>query len=154
MSAGESVGARTKAGVGEEQLLYARVLAVGMYTGLLTLLVTFALYLGGVVEPAIPIDELPRYWTMDVQTYLEAANHEYLHRSHELIGWWWVTALGRGDFLTFVGIAFLSAVTPMCFLAIVPMLLRKGDRIFAAIALAEVVILALAASGVLMTGAH
>ncbi len=34
----------------EEQLLYARILEKGMYTGLLLLLVTFVLYLTGILE--------------------------------------------------------------------------------------------------------
>jgi len=141
-------------GVSDEQLLYARILAAGMYTGLVTLLVTFGLYLSGAVEPAVPIGELPRYWTMDVQTYLEAVNREYLHRDHALTGWWWLGAVDRGDFLTFVGIALLAAVTPVCFAGIVPLMLRKRDWIYVTIAVTEVVILALAASGVLIAGGH
>ena len=88
------MGEHRTPGVSDEQLLYARILAAGMYTGLVILLVTFALYLSGAIEPAVPIDGLPRFWTMDVQTYLETVNREYLHRDHVLTGWWWVTALG------------------------------------------------------------
>ncbi len=141
-------------GVSDEQLLYARILAAGMYTGLVTLLVTFAIYLTGAMEPAVPISELPRYWTMDVQTYLHTVNAEYLHREHALTGWWWVSALGSGDFLTWSGIALLACVTPVCFSGIVPMLVRRRDWIYAAIAVTEVAILALAASGVLTAGGH
>lgn len=141
-------------GVSDEQLLYARILAVGMYTGLATLLVTFAIYITGAMEAAVPISELPRYWTMDVQTYLHTVNEEYLHREHALTGWWWVSALGSGDFLTWVGIALLACVTPVCFAGIVPMLVRKRDWIYAAIAVVEVVVLTLAASGVLAAGGH
>ena len=140
--------------VSDEQLLYARILAAGMYTGLLTLLVTFAVYLTGAMEPAVPIGELPRYWTMDVQTYLHTVNEEYVHHPHALTGWWWVGALGSGDFLTFVGIALLASVTPVCFAGIVPMLLRRRDWIYTTIAVVEVVILTLAASGVLTAGGH
>ncbi len=148
------MGEHRTPGVSDEQLLYARILAAGMYTGLVILLVTFGLYLSGAVEPAVPIGELPRFWTMDVQTYLETVNREYVHRDHALTGWWWLTALGSGDFLTFVGISFLAAVTPVCFAGIIPLLVRKRDWIFTAIAVTEVVILVLAASGILITGGH
>ncbi|MEJ2679277.1 MAG: hypothetical protein P8174_09430 [Gemmatimonadota bacterium] len=38
--------------IDREQLLYARILAVGMYAGLLLLLLTFAVYVSGIVQPA------------------------------------------------------------------------------------------------------
>ena len=136
----------------EEQLLYAKVLAAGMYTGLAILVVTFVVYLTGLVEPAVPVKELPAYWTMNVEQYLDVVNEQYLRRDHALHGWWWLTALGHGDYLNFVGIAVLSTVTLVCFVGIIPSLLAKRDWIYATIATTEVVILALAASGLLTAG--
>ena len=52
-----------------EQLLYARILAVGMFTGLGLLLVTFALYVTGIVEPAVPIHALPEYWGLSAAKF-------------------------------------------------------------------------------------
>jgi uncharacterized membrane protein len=135
-----------------EQVLYAKVLAAGMYTGLGTLLATFALYLTGAVKPAVPIDRLPDLWSLDVTEYLQTVNAEYLHRDHVLTGWSWVSVLGHGDYLNFVGIVVLSLVTVACFLRIIPTLYGKRDHIYAAIAVLEVVILVLAASGVLAVG--
>ncbi len=133
-----------------EQLLYARILAAGMYVGLTILLVTFALYTSGVLEAAVPIRDLPGYWSMSAERYLEAINAQYLHRDHVLHGWWWVSAVAHGDYLNFVGIALLAMVTPVCFAGIVPTLARQRDWIYAAIAVTEVVILLLAASGILV----
>ncbi len=138
--------------VDREQLLYARILAVGMYTGLLLLLLTFALYVSGVIQPAVPIDRLPAYWGMNVEEYLRTINENHLHRSYHLAGWWWLTALGKSDYLNFLGIAVLSAVTIVCFGGIVPTFLKKRDFAYAAMAIAEIVILVLAASGILRVG--
>jgi hypothetical protein len=140
--------------VSDEQLLYAKILAIGMYTGLVVLLVTFALYLSGLVDPAVPIKDLPNYWTLNVDRYLEMVNGGYLHREHALRGWWWLTALEHGDYINFLGIAMLSSVTLVCFVGIVPTLVRKRDWIYVAFATTEVVILALAASGILITAGH
>lgn len=140
--------------VTEEQLLYARILAAGMYAGLALLLVTFTLYVSGLVEPAIPIRELPGYWTMNVDAYLETVNVHHLHREHALTGWWWLSALDRADFLNFVGIVVLATVTLVCFVGIIPTLVGKRDWIYASMAAIEVVILALAASGILVAGGH
>lgn len=137
-----------KAGVGlaDEQLTYARVLDAGMKIGLLSLLVTFALYVIGVLTPHVPVEELPRYWSLPVKEYLAATG---IHP-----GWGWLRMLGKGDFLNFLGIAFLSSVAILCYLSITPIFFRKRDRIYAWLAVAEVLVLALAASGVLRSGGH
>jgi hypothetical protein len=140
--------------ISPEQLLYARILAAGMYTGLGVLLTTFLLYISGAIAPAIPIDRLPDFWSMDVARYLEAVNTQYVHHDHILTGWAWVSALEHGDYLNFVGIVVLSTVTMVCFLGILPTLFRKRDYAYAVIAVLEIVILALAASGVLTAGGH
>jgi hypothetical protein len=129
---------------GPEQLRYAQILSVGMYLGLLILLVTFAVYASGLVRPYIPIGDMHNYWGDNVHKYLEGA--------HVPVGWGWVNLLGHGDFLNFVGIVFLAGVTIVCYLSIVPLLWRNNDRVFAVLAVIEVLILSLAASGILAVG--
>jgi hypothetical protein len=136
----------------DEQLLYARILEAGVYLGLTLLVVTFALYVFGVVEPAVPLRQLPSYWGLSVHDYLNTINAEHLHHAHLITGWSWVSVLDRGDYLNFTGIALLSGVTVACYLGIVPTLLRKRDFTYAVFALLESAILALAASGVLSVG--
>ena len=135
-----------------EQLLYARVLEIGMYVGLAVLFITFGLYVSGIVEPVVPLDQVSSYWNQGVHEYLEAVNRDHLHLEHPPTGWAWVTMLGKGDFLNFVGIAMLGGVTIICYLAIVPALLRKRDFAFVAMTLIEALVLSLAASGVLVVG--
>jgi hypothetical protein len=43
----------------EEQLTYADLLDKGMKIGLLMLIVTFIIYLTGIIEPYIPVRDLP-----------------------------------------------------------------------------------------------
>jgi len=62
--------------------------------------------------------------------------------------------LEKGDFLNFVGIAFLAGVTMICYVRIIPILFRKKDRVYALIAILEVLVLMLAASGILKAGGH
>lgn len=133
-------------GIGEEQLAYAHVLDRGMKVGLLALVVSFLVYLTGALAPRVPVEELPRYWGLPVKEYLAATG---LHA-----GWGWLALVGHGDFLNLVGIAFLSGITLVCYVAILPALFRKRDHVFAWIAVVEVAVLGLAASGVLNAGAH
>ncbi len=136
----------------EEQLLYAKILEVGMFLGLGLLLVSFALYVLRILPPVIPIEQLSDYWTMNVHDYLGALNEQFLHQEHLLTGWSWLSQIGKGDYLNFIPIAILSAITIVCYAGITPVLIRKKDRAYAIMALLEVFILTLAASGVLTVG--
>lgn len=131
---------------GPEQLVYARILEKGMYFGLLVLLVTYIIYVTGIVSPYLPLHEVPRYWVLNVHDYLTQTNIEP--------GWAWMWRVGYADFLNFVGVAILAAVSIICFLSIIPILLKNGDKTYAILALGEVIILCVAASGILGAGGH
>jgi hypothetical protein len=129
---------------GTERIRYAATLEKGMYVGLVCLLVTFALYVFGVLEPLIPFEELPRHWTKPV--------HEYLAETEIEAGWSWVSMLRYGDFVNFVGITILASVTVLCYVSIIPLLLKKRDFVFAVLATVEIIVLAAAASGLVAVG--
>ncbi|HWR89112.1 MAG TPA: hypothetical protein VN260_02535 [Dissulfurispiraceae bacterium] len=135
-----------KKGATEEQRAYSVLLDWGMKAGLLMLVISFAIYMSGILTPHVPVEKLPDYWGLSVHTYLERAD---VHP-----GWAWVGLVGKGDFLNFVGIAFLAGVTILCYARIIPIFFKKGDRIYGIIAAIEVLVLALAASGLLKAGGH
>jgi hypothetical protein len=60
--------------------------------------------------------------------------------------------LGCGDFINFIGIAILAGVTVLSYLAIIPLLLKRRDFIYAVLASLEVLVLAVAASGIITVG--
>ena len=130
----------------EEQIAYAKILDIGMKLGLLMLIVMFIIYLLGILRPYLPVDKLPEYWGLSVHKYLEVTG---IHP-----GWAWLGMLGKGDFLNFLGIAFLAGVTVICYAAIFPIFVRRKDIAYAVLALLEVLVLVLAASGILKAGGH
>ena len=145
----------------EEQIAYAGVLNIGMWFGLFLLVVTFFVYLSGVLPSFVPIEELSQppmvkvedpklqntpLWSMRV--------HDYNHIKKAPTGWHWTTYVNKGDYLNFVSIAILSGLTILCYLVILPILIRKKDRAYVVIAIAEVLVLSLAASGLLKAGGH
>jgi hypothetical protein len=132
--------------IAEEQVAYAKLLDLGMKVGLLLLTVSFGLYVFGVLTPHIPVNDLPKYWSMPVKKYLAATGIS--------AGWGWLSMLRKGDFLNFAGIAFLSAITIFCYLAVIPVFFRKKDSVYAWLSILEVLVLVLAASGVLKAGGH
>jgi len=135
-----------KAGPTEEQLVYANLLNKGMLGGLIGLLLTFVIYVLGILPPVIAKNEIPKYRINSV--------HDYLHQTGIQAGWNWVMHLGKGDMLNFAPIAFLGAVTIFCFVAIIPIFFRKKDTLYGFLAIIEVLVLTVAASGVLGVGGH
>jgi hypothetical protein len=65
-----------------------------------------------------------------------------------------VKKLGYGDFVNFIGIAILAGITVPCYLSIVPLLLKKKDTTYVILVLLEVIVLCVAASGVINVGQH
>jgi hypothetical protein len=127
-----------------EQLVYAAALDVGMKAGLAIVIATFATYVFGILDPHVPFDRLPEFWGLSVYEYLDAANVPW--------GWQWLELALTGDYLNFVGIAFLSGVTIVCYARILLYPLKNRDYAFAGIIVAQIVVLLLAASGLLVVG--
>ena len=138
--------ANEKTRASEEQMAYAKILNIGMWFGLALLVATFFIYISGVLPTFIPINDLPKYWTMRV--------HDFNHGLHAPTGWGWTAYMGKGDYLNFVPIAILAGLTILCYLVILPILARKKDTPYVVIAIVEVLVLALAASGLLKVGGH
>ncbi|MCE5313325.1 MAG: hypothetical protein LLF86_09270 [Nitrospiraceae bacterium] len=132
--------------IAEEQTTYAGVLDTGMKAGLLIIIFTFAVYVFNLLQPHIPNAEISRYWSLPVHQYLQATG---VHA-----GWSWLHMLGKGDFLNFAGIAFLAGISIICYIRIMPVLIAKKDTAYTVIALLEILVLVLAASGVLRSGGH
>ena len=128
------------------QLRYADTLFYGALLGFVVMLVTYALYVLGVLTPQIPLDEMPRLWTQNAAAYRAAGNIPQ--------GWGWLALVGNGDMCNFIGIAFLAALTIFCFVQLAIGLIRQKQWIMAIIDVLEVLVLTLAASGVLVAGAH
>jgi hypothetical protein len=127
-----------------EQRRYADVLDVGVRAGFLLLVVSFALYLAGVPQPLVPVDRLPQYWGLPVGEFVKA--------THTPTGWGWLAMVGTSDMLNLVGITVLAAAPAFASLAVLPVFGRRRELALLAIALLQVVVLALAASSLL--GAH
>jgi len=130
----------------QEQVAYAKLLSTMMTVGLLSLMLTFILYISGILTPHIPKHTLPDLWHLPVAEYLQKTGIEP--------GWSWVSMIKKGDFINFIGIVFLAGATVLCFIRIIPIYLKRKDIIYALIAIIEVAVLVFAASGILKTGGH
>ena len=130
----------------KEQVIYANILVIGVWIGLALLFVTYFIYLSGLMPSHVDMSLITNNWGKGVNEYLEIT-----HSPH---GWGWLTLLGNGDFLNYIGLAFLALMTIFCYLVLLKGYIAKKDWIYASIAFLEILVLSLAASGLLGSGGH
>jgi len=127
-----------------EQLRYATLLEWSTRFGLAVVLLAFGAYLLGLLPAQVPAHRLAEVWSLPVDQYLQATGGAK--------GWGWVAELRRGDMAALAGIGLLAGASVLALLALVPLYVKRGDRVFAALCLAEVAVIVLAASGWLAGG--
>ncbi len=130
----------------KEQIIYANLLLMGMVAGIIIMVITYTVYLTGILPAHVDMGVISANWGKGI--------HEYLEITHSPQGWNWLTLLGRGDFINFIGFALLALMTIFCYLVLLRGYFRKKDWIFASIAILEILVLALAASGIVGSGGH
>jgi hypothetical protein len=130
----------------EERIAYANTLNHGVKSGFIIVVICFLIYLFGALAPIVPFSELAGRWGSPV--------HEFIEKTGSPSGWNWVWKLNSGEALNFFAVAWLSTVTIVCYLRIIPILIRKRDTIYLVIAVLELAVMLLAASGLVHVGGH
>jgi len=130
--------------VPHEQIVYANILYYGSIIGMILLTITFAIYVSGLVAPFIEYEKIVELWKHDT--------HYLIKETKIPTGWGWLSMIGYSDFLNLLTLAFLAILTIVCYIAIIPIFLSKKDFIYTLLAIAEIIILLLAASGILQVG--
>lgn len=131
--------------VSEEQELMAGSLFYLANSALVLMVACFFVYVTGLLTPAVPIEDIPAAW------HLRTA--DYIAQTGTPTGWEWVRELPAADMLSMGSIVVLSTVVIFGFLRTLPVFARRKNAAFVAIALGQIVVLILAATGVL-TGGH
>ncbi len=129
------------------QVRYANILALGSNIGLVALIISFCMYVFGfsIAEPHIPVEDLVKTWGM--------SSVEFNKLHNVPMGWGWLNLLTQGDFSNFIGIAILAGITILCYAQLCIDMFRENDKIMGAIALIEIIVLVVAATGI-VGGAH
>ena len=127
------------------QQAYAASLAWGTRIGLALLVLSFIAYLAGFVPAHMAIDELPRHWSRPAAELLEATG--------TAAGWGWAAWLPRADMLVLAAIAFLATCSIVCLILAMRAFVSDGERVPAILCGLEVLVILLAASG-LLAAAH
>ncbi len=125
----------------DKQLAYAKLLDISVKSASLILVLFFVIYIFEATSPDIPLSELPHYWHLPLEEYLQQTNYN--------AGWSWLGLLSKSDFLNYIPLVLLAGISILCYIRIIPILAAKKDKWYIVIAIAEIAILILAASGVL-----
>ncbi|HEY8907842.1 MAG TPA: hypothetical protein VIM63_17590 [Rhodoferax sp.] len=128
-----------------EAALYALLLEWGTRVGLVVLVVGFAAYVMGFMTPLVSLHDLSQLWNQPVAVYRQ--------KTGTPTGWGWLALAGKGDMLNLVGIAILSGCSVPPLLGLISLYLKRRDYVYAGICAAIVLVLVLAASG-LLSGGH
>ncbi|TVM19424.1 DUF1634 domain-containing protein [Oceanidesulfovibrio indonesiensis] len=164
-----------------EQIKYANLLFWGSWLGIFLMIITYLIYITGVLQPAVSMQDVTSNWTQPrIKVTSYGPHHEieefkicgkevecsisdpdvvggvaaYSKITNSPTGWDWAKQLGKGDFLNFLPIAFLAVLTIICYFTLIPAYFRCKEYVYAGIVIAEIIVLAAAASGLVGGGAH
>lgn len=119
---------------------FAAILWWGARVGLSTMLVTYVIYVSGVMEPYTSFDRLPEVWSLEAPRYAKATG--------EPTGWGWVSLLDHADILNLVGLAVLASLTAIALATLLPMYLRQRNYLYLTIAGLQILVIVLSAMNV------
>jgi hypothetical protein len=125
----------------EADARYGRCVEIGVAFSLGLIGLELTAYVTGALSPYIPLQDLPAYWSLPLKEFLVAANVPS--------GWGWLAIVWKGDYLNFVGIALLASIPAAGCVSVVRAYAARGERTYAALALAQILVLIAAASGLL-----
>lgn len=127
-----------------EQALYARWLARGNQVALVVMLGGFAAYMAGIWSPLVHRRELAGLWHLSAR--------EYLQRTGVPTGWGWFSQMTHSDMTALLGIALLAACSLPALAMVAASYWRRGERLACTLALLQIAVLVLAASGIIGAG--
>lgn len=127
------------------QLTYANVLSWASTLGMIFVAAGYLVYVFQLLPSAVSPAEIAMNW------HLRAA--EFHNAVPVPSGWDWIAEWNRGDVLSYLSIIYLSSVTMLCLIVIVPLFIREKDRNYTLIALLQVLVLVFAATGI-VSGGH
>ncbi|MBD3241714.1 MAG: hypothetical protein GF331_14075 [Chitinivibrionales bacterium] len=122
--------------------VYARVLLVFVPTAFGLTAMAFLLYITGALDPLISMAETARLWALGAGEALDVTGMEP--------GWDWLTRWYRADMLCLVALALLASATPVACAFASVQYFRRREWALGIIASVQVIILAIAMSGLVV----
>ena len=122
--------------------VYAMTLRLMVPAAFSLVALAFLMYVTGVLEPLVPLAEVPDLWKLGAGEVLEKAGLAP--------GWGWATQWRMADTLCLLCLAVLAAATPVACFAVAVQYARRREWWLAATAAVQALILGLAMSGLVV----
>lgn len=123
---------------------FASVLTWIVRIGLIVMLVTFGLYVSGIVDSSAPVDTIADHWELSASEYRTVTESEE--------GWRWITQIGDGATLAFAALAFFPLAIIVAMIIAAVLYAKHRLTAHAVIAAALALVLTVAATGLLSIG--
>lgn len=126
----------------DAQRRYAQWLRWTTRIGVVLLIATFVVYITGLVPDYVPISRLPSLWGQSAA--------QVLRLTHIPPGWHgWASLILHGDMMVLGTLGVLICSSILCLAAAMPVFWRRGEHALVVISVLQILVLAVAASGVL-----
>jgi hypothetical protein len=106
----------------KEQIIYANLLLMGMVTGIIIMIITYTIYVTGLLPSHVDMQSYPptgERVSMNISKLPIRPTDGVAH------------LLGKGDFLNYIGFTLLGVLTIICYLVLVRGYYRQKNWIFA-----------------------
>jgi len=128
------------------QKRYARVLLWVAAAGQIALFAGYVVYLTGLLPPRVPPQRIAQEWHLSAP--------EFTRKLELQSGWSWVRHIGSGDVVSYATVVFLALGTNICLLVAAASYIREKNRKYAVIVMLQIVVLLIAASGLVTAGSY
>lgn len=132
--------------VSKTQKRYARILYWVAAIGQMLVVVGYILYLSKLLPTATPIETITQAWHLSAAEFTDELGME--------TGWNWLRKLGYGDIISYGAIVLLALGTNICLLAAGVSFLQEKNGKYALIVILQIVVLLIAASGIVSGAGH
>lgn len=127
-----------------DQAQFARGLEWGARLGLVSAVLGLALYISNLLPGRLSAQEVAAVWNLPLA--------DFLRHTHVRTGLAWLSRLDRGDGISTAGIAVLTLSVLPGLLVVLRSYLQRRDGLYVALCAAQVLVLLLSASGLVIAG--
>jgi hypothetical protein len=129
------------------QLAYAKILDIVAHVVIVALALGYVVYLFRILPLDLPIEAVAGNWHL---SSTELASNYAVHNGWSCFSG--ISPLLHGDAISYASIVILAMATTICLLTAIVMYLRGRNLLYAIMALLQVLVLSVAASGLLYAG--
>lgn len=94
---------------------------------MVVLAISYAVYATGLLEPFVPVADLPVYWSLPAAGFVDVTGAP--------VGWGWIHVAGTADYLNMIGIMVLGSLALVSALSLAPGYAAARDWPYLAICL-------------------